>query len=70
MIKEQNEMIKANLDTERSIKQLNAENRNLMTLLEAGRTEADQSATAYKDLNKELNALKKPLILYIRKNLS
>ena len=58
MIKEQNEMIKANLDTERSIKQLNSENRNLMTLLEAGRTEADQSATAYKDLNKELNALK------------
>lgn len=58
MIKEQNELIKANLDTERSIKQLNSENRNLMTLLEAGRTEADQSATAYKDLNKELNALK------------
>ena len=58
MIKEQNDLIKVNLDTERSIKQLNSENRNLMTLLEAGRTEADQSATAYKDLNKELNALK------------
>lgn len=58
MIKEQNELMKANLDTERSVKQLNSENRNLMSLLEAGRTEADQSATAYKDLNKELNALK------------
>lgn len=58
VIQSQTELIKTNLEVERSIKALQEENRSLNTLLAAGRTEASDNSTAYKDLNKELNALK------------
>lgn len=54
----QAQLIKQNLEMEQSVRAINNENRSLITLLEAGRTEVQQNETAYKDLNKELNALK------------
>ena len=58
MAQAQAELIKQNLDMEQSVKAINNENKSLITLLSAGRTEVQQNETAYKDLNKELNALK------------
>lgn len=58
IVNSQTELIKTNLDLERSMKSLQQENRNLNTLMEGGRTAASENSTAYKDLNKELNALK------------
>lgn len=58
IIASQTELIKTNLEVEKSIRALQEENRNLNTLMAAGRTEAGDNSTAYKDLNKELNALK------------
>lgn len=54
----QTELIQSNIELEASIKTLREENKSLTTLMEAGREEAVDNATAYKDLNKELNALK------------
>lgn len=58
IVNSQTDLIKTNLELERTMKSLQQENRNLNTLMEGGRTEASENATAYKDLNKELNALK------------
>lgn len=58
IVNSQTELIKTNLELERSMKSLQQENRNLNTLMEGGRTAASENSTAYKDLNKELNALK------------
>jgi hypothetical protein len=58
IVNSQTELIKTNLELERSMKSLQQENRNLNTLMEGGRTAAGENSTAYKDLNKELNALK------------
>lgn len=58
IVASQTDLIKTNLELERSMKSLQQENRNLNTLMEGGRTAASENSTAYKDLNKELNALK------------
>jgi len=58
IVNSQTDLIKTNLELERSMKSLQQENRNLNTLMEGGRTAASENSTAYKDLNKELNALK------------
>lgn len=52
------ELIQANTELEASIKSLREENKNLNTLMEGGHEEVVDNATAYKDLNKELNSLK------------
>ena len=54
----QTELIQTNLEVERSMKAIREETRALNTLMEAGRTEAVDNTNAYKDLNKELRALK------------
>lgn len=51
-------LIRQNIQLEQSIRNVNNENRSLISLMDAGRTEIQNNETAYKDLNKELNALK------------
>lgn len=57
-IQKQAQLAREVTDTQRAISELNAEQRELNRLVVAGRTDIEDSDGAYKELNKELNALK------------